>query len=368
MVLAQLILQNFFSFIVIISAIVFIHEFGHFIVARLCKVKVQEFAIGFGKEIFGFNDKHGTRWKFCLLPFGGYVKMFGDRNASSMADDEAVSKMSEEEKKHSFIGKNVYQRMAIVVAGPVANFILAIVIFTFLFKANGVNKVLPIIDEVLPESAGFEAGLQKGDEILEINSKEINDFSQVREVTIAGEKLLNFVILRDNKTINLEVKPKIQTNVDFFGDEVETPLIGITASEILSEEVNLWQSFTLANKETYNNSVLILKALGELITGKRDFKELGGPIKIAKYSGKTFEIGFVAVVWFMAMISINLGVMNLLPIPVLDGGHLFYYIFEAILGKPLPKKVQETGFRIGFSLVISLMIFTTFNDIWQIFK
>lgn len=368
MTIIQLILQNFFAFILIISGIVFIHEFGHFIVARFCKVKVDEFAIGFGKELFGFNDKYGTRWKFCLLPFGGYVKMYGDRNASSMSDAEAISKMSDEDKKRAFIGKNVYQRMAIVIAGPVANFILAIVIFTFLFKANGVNKILPVIDEVFPESAGFEAGLRAGDRVLEINSKKITDFSQIKEFTLSGKKTLNFLILRNEKTINLQVTPKIQSSVDFFGDEIETPIIGITASEILSEEVNLWQSFILANKETYNNSVLIINALFELITGKRNLKELGGPIKIAKYSGKTFEIGIVAVFWFVAMISINLGVMNLLPVPVLDGGHLFYYIFEVILGKPLPKKVQEVGFRIGFSLIMTLMIFATFNDILQIFN
>jgi len=368
MEISQLILHNFFSFVFIISLIVFIHEFGHFFVARLCGVKVDEFSLGFGRELFGFKDKKGTRWKFCLLPFGGYVKMYGDKNGASMPDAEAIAKMSLEDKKISFVGKNVYQRMAIVIAGPVANFILAIFIFTILFRVNGINNVLPIVDEVLPESAALEAGLKKGDKILAIDEKEIVDFNDVRIAVVSSlEEQLIFKVQRQvskkEKILEIKVAPKMQVRKDVFGEDVNIKTLGITASEVSHQNLNLSQSFLRANKETYQTSVAILKAIGELITGRRSVEELGGPIKIAKYSGKTMDMGFVAVLWFMAMISVNLGVMNLLPVPVLDGGHLFFYIFEAIFRKPLSPKVQRIGFQIGFSLVLALMIFTTFNDI-----
>ena len=368
MSIIQVILHNLFSFIAIISLIVFIHEFGHFIVARWCGVKIEEFAIGFGKKIFGFRDKKGTEWKFCLLPFGGYVKMYGDKNGASMPDPEEIQKMSAAEKKKSFVFKNVYQRFAIVIAGPVANFLLAIIIFTFLFKINGLNSVLPIVDEILPQSAASESSLQKGDKILTINDQEITDFNDVRKiVTISTDKELRLEIEREKQILQINITPKYQVSKDFFGDEIKTGMLGITASQTTHEDLNIAQSFVQANVETYKTSLLIFEALYELITGKRSVKELGGPIKIAKYSGQTVTMGITVVAWFMAMISINLGVMNLLPVPVLDGGHLFFYLIEMIAKKPLPQKTQQIGFQIGMALVLTLMVFTTFNDVYQLF-
>lgn len=369
MAILQLIIHNFFSFVFIISLIVFIHEFGHFYVARLCGVKVEEFSLGFGRELFGFVDKKKTRWKFCLLPFGGYVKMFGDRNGASVPDEELLQKMSVEDRKQSFLGKNVYQRIAIVAAGPIANFILAIVIFTFLFKVNGLNSILPVIDTVIPESAAYEAKLQKGDKILAVNNNEIAEFNELRMlVTSSADKELLFTIEREKRVFDIKITPKRQDRKDFFGDEVKMGTLGVTASEVIHSDLNLYNSFIEANVQTYKTSMAIFKALGELITGKRSVEELGGPIKIAKYSGKTMDMGLNAVIWFMAMISINLGVMNLLPIPVLDGGHLFFYSIEAIFRKPLSLKVQKVGFQIGMSLIITLMMFTTFNDIRQLIQ
>jgi len=363
----NLVIHNLLSFLVIISLIVFIHEFGHFLVARLCGVKVDEFAIGFGKKLFSWRDKKGTQWKFCLLPLGGYVKMHGDRNAASIADPELVAKMSEEEKKISFVGKNVWQRMAIVSAGPIANFILAIFLFTVLFKINGINKVLPIIDEVLPNSAAYESGLKKGDEIIAIEEKKISEFDQIREyVILAKERELNFEIKRGEKILALKISPKIEVRKDFFGDEVKLATLGISAASVDHRNLNIIQSFGEASKETYKISIAVFKAVGELITGQRSVKELGGPIKIAKYSGKTVDMGIMVVLWFMAMISINLGVMNLLPVPVLDGGHLFFYAIEAVRRKALSQKTQMIGYRIGLSLVLSLMVFTTINDVVQL--
>ena len=369
MAIISLIIHNLFSFIAIISLIVFIHEFGHFFVARLCGVKVEEFAIGFGKKLFSWRDKKGTEWKFCLLPFGGYVRMYGDRNAASMPDNEAIVEMSEAEKKIAFVGKNVWQRMAIVAAGPLANFILTIFIFMILFKVNGLNRVLPIVGQVMPESAAFAAGLKEGDEILMIDEKEISEFDEIRAVIMSSAgKELRFKIKRAQQEVELKILPKIEVRKDFFGDEVKMATIGIGASQVDHQDLNWSQSFIEANKETYKITIAIFKAIGELITGQRSVEELGGPIKIAKYSGKTVDMGILVVLWFMAMISLNLGVMNLLPVPVLDGGHLFFYLIEAIRRKPLSQKTQQIAFRFGFSLVISLMIFTTFNDVWQLFR
>lgn len=368
MALAQLILQNFFSFVLLISVIVFIHEFGHFYVARLCGVKIEQFALGFGRELWGFTDKKGTRWKVCPIPFGGYVKMFGDKNGASIPDEELLAKMSEDEKKISFLGKNVWQRVAVVAAGPAANFLLAIAIFTFLFRVNGVVESVPVVSEIMAESAAAKSGLQVGDRVLAIDSAEIKNFDQIREIVVqSADKQLQFKILRNGAEILVPVTPKFRVNKDLFGEEVKVGMIGVVGTEGEHRILGLGQSFVEANKETYRVSTAIFKAIGELITGKRSVEELGGPIKIAKYTGKTFEMGFFVVLWFVAMISVNLGVMNLLPVPVLDGGHLFYYFLEILRGKPIPQKVQTIGFRIGFALIATLMIFTTLNDIRHLF-
>ena len=368
MIILNLILHNLFAFVVILSTIVFIHEFGHYFVAKICGVKVEEFSIGFGKELFGFNDKSGTRWKFSLLPFGGYVKMFGDKNPSSIVDGEQMKKMTASEKKVSFYFQNVYKRIAIVCSGPIANFLLCIVLLTIIFKVQGLTKILPIIDQVQELSSAKEAGLLVGDKVLKINDVEIADFDQLRQIVLAnGEKQMQMVLQRNEKIINVDLAPKISISKNIFGDDQKTPLIGIGASQAEYTKLGITQSFLQANVETYKLSVAITKAIGELITGKRSIKELSGPVKIAEYSGKSMSEGLMMVLWFMAMISVNLGVANLLPIPVLDGGHLFYYIIEAIRGKPLPEKVQMIGFQAGFAVLITLMIFTTYNDIYNLF-
>lgn len=365
----NLILHNFVAFVLIISVIVFIHEFGHYFVAKKCGVKIDVFSIGFGKEIFGWNDKSGTRWKLSLLPFGGYVKMFGDKNAASVADEKELQKMSEDEKKSSFYFQNVYKRIAIVSAGPIANFLLCILLLTVIFKVQGLTKVLPIIDQIQENSAASEAGIKVGDKILVVNDKEIKEFDELRMIVLTnGEKPLEIVLQRGEEIIDVNLVPKIALSKNIFGDEQKTPLIGVGAGQFEYQKLGLANSFIKANVETYNLSIAILKAIGELVTGQRSIKELSGPVKIAEYSGKSMSQGFMVVLWFMAMISVNLGVANLLPIPALDGGHLFYYIIEAVRGKPLPEKVQMVGFQFGFAVLISLMIFTTSNDIYNLFK
>lgn len=368
MQLIQIISHNIFSFILVISGIVFIHEFGHFFVARLCGVKVEQFSIGFGKKLFSFKDKKNTEWKFCLLPFGGYVKMYGDSNGASIPDFDLVKKMSENDKKISFIAKNVYQRMAIVFAGPLANIILAIVIFTILFRINGIARISNIIDDVVDKSPAMKAGLKPKDEIIEVNGKEVFDFNQIKTTIIFSvDEQIEFKVKRKDKIIDFAITPEYVETKDMVGDKTRIKVIGIVAGEVFYDKVNLWQSFIEANEESYQISVNIIRTLGHLIIGYIPVKELGGPVKIARYSSKTIEMGWNVVLWFCALISLNLAIMNLLPIPVLDGGHLFYYIIEAIIGKPISPRIQMIGYKIGFALVLTLMIFTTFNDVRNLF-
>ena len=367
--LISIIAHNIFAFVIILSLIVFVHEFGHYYIAKLCGVKVEEFSIGFGKELFGINDKSGTRWKFSIMPFGGYVKMFGDKNPASIADQKTIKEFSDQEKKIAFYCQNVYKRIAIVFAGPAANFIFTIIIFTILFKVQGMSIILPVVDQTMENSAAAKAGIISGDLITKIDDVKITDFEQMHKMVIEnGNKSLRLEIKRGEKIILFNITPQISASKDFFGNEIKLPLLGISASQIQYHKLNLGAAFLHANYETYQMSVSIFKAVGQLITGKKSIKELGGPVKIAEYSGQSMSMGLMVVLWFMAMISVNLGAMNLLPLPVLDGGHLFYYLIEIIMGRPLPEKVQSLGFQFGFAVLIALMIFTTYNDVTSLFK
>lgn len=363
----QIFLQNLFAFILIISFIVFIHEYGHYIVARFNNVKIEEFSIGFGKKLFGFYDKRSTMWKFCLIPFGGYVKMYGDRNAASMQDQDLILQMTKEQKAQSFIYKSVWQRMAIVAAGPIANFILGIILFTIIFRITGITQSSTIIREVKPDSPAFHAGILANDEVLSIDDKMVENFDDIINIiSLNVGDPLKFNVRRESKLFDIVVIPKKVKRKDFAGEDIYTPMIGITSSKVIHKNINIFQSFNYSLVKTYEVSAAILKTISQLAIGDRSFKELGGPVKIAKYSGKTFEMGFLVILWFCALISINLGVLNLLPIPVLDGGHLFFYIIEAVMGKPVPLKLQKILFQIGFGIIITLMLFITFNDINQI--
>jgi regulator of sigma E protease len=369
MAIIKLILENILAFSVIVSVIVFIHEFGHFIVARWCGVKVEKFSIGFGKKLFSFKDKHQTQWQFCILPLGGFVKMYGDSNSASVPDYELIRKMTADEKKISFIAKNVYQRIAIVFAGPLANILLAIFLFTLLFRINGLNKVLPKVSEVIENSPAYHSKIMINDEIISIAGQGVSDFSDVKKIiNFSYDSELEVVVKRGEQFLNFNIRPEVKITKDLFGDEVKVKMIGISANEFENIKLNISQSFIQANVECLDISISIFKALGQLITGNRSIKEMGGPIKIAKYSTKTFAMGITTVIWFCAIISLNLAVMNLLPIPVLDGGHLFFYFCEAIFRKPIPINIQKIGYNIGLAIVLSLMIFTTGNDLWQLFN
>ncbi len=357
-------LYNFFSFVFIISVIVFIHEYGHYIVAKISGVKIEVFSIGFGPEICGINDRSGTRWKLSALPFGGYVKMFGDVDPSSAPDNDKIATFSEEDKKHAFHTQPLSIKAAVVAAGPIANFILAIVILTGFYTAYGKPVTLPEISVVMEESAAAEAGIEVGDVITSIDGQEIESFGDIqRIVSINTGTPLSFIVKRGELEEVLRVTPHMKEREDIFGNIVKAPLIGIASESVSYRDLHAGNAFVEAVGETYFISTATLKAIGQMIVGERGVEELSGPLRIAKYSGQSVEQGMSTILWFMVILSVNLGLINLFPIPVLDGGHLLYYIIEAVRGKPMADKMQEWGFRVGIALVLSLAIFSTFNDL-----
>jgi len=352
------------AFLIVISVLVVIHEFGHYIVAKKCGVKIEEFSLGFGKELVGWNDKSGTRWKICAVPFGGFVKMFGDESGASNPDIDKLKKLTEEDKKQAFFFKNVYQRISVVVAGPAFNFILAIVILAGLTLSVGISYVKPTVDDIIPDSVAEKAGFQKNDLVISIDSKKIKDFQDIKSiVALNAGKEMTFTIERNNDIIEIQATPEIQSSKDLFGNEIKVGIIGIISNSIEFEKASPLKALTYSVKSVYDMSVKTLEALGQIVTGDRSFKEMGGPIKIAKYSGQSMMQGFHTFIWFMAVVSANLGLMNLLPIPMLDGGHLAFYTIEAIIKKPVPEKIQDVSFKIGFVFIITLMMFATVNDI-----
>ena len=358
------------TFLIGITILVFVHEFGHYIGARWCKVRVEIFSVGFGKEIFGWTDKNGTRWKIASIPLGGYVKMFGEGDAIIRDEDsQSEREMTEAERKVSFYHKRLSHRAYIVAAGPAINFIFAILAFAILFFAVGVptpvnDKQLSVVGSVLPNSPAYHSGFSAGDKILAINGNGILYFAELKKIVeaSAGQKL-SVKILRGKKEKILNVIPK-PTDIKIDGQYKKVGRLGITGDP--GELVNIKQGFSeaLLNGcvKTYEFSKRILVFVGNIFIGKESTSELGGILRIADISGKVADQGFANYISFLAILSINLGLINLFPIPMLDGGHLAFYFFEALRGKPLAEKTQEYGLRVGFALVIALFLFVTWND------
>ena len=363
-------LMNFLiPFIILITVVVFIHEYGHYYFAKKYGVGVTDFSIGFGKEIFGWNDNSGTRWKICWIPLGGYVKFFGDRNVFSQSEQEKIiNQYNEEDRKKLFILKPLYQRSIIVAAGPLANFLLAIIIFTVINMFVGKDMTPAIIDEVQKDSPAFVAGMKKNDKIFSINNKKVESILQVSTfISTSTSELIEFVLLRNDEKISVFVKPNLVEGKDTLGNSVKKRMIGIKLSPLNNEFIKqplgpakaLYYSFS----EVWFVSITSIKYLGSILTGSGDSSQLGGPIRIAKITGQVAEYGIVPFLSIMAYISISLGLINLFPIPMLDGGHLMFYFFEKILGRPLKQRTQEGFFRIGLFLLFFLMFFATFNDL-----
>ena len=362
-------------FIILITIVVFIHEYGHYYFARRYGVAVTDFSIGFGKEIFGFKDKSGTRWKFCIIPLGGYVKFFGDRNVFSQSEqEELLKKYNKTDQKKLFVTKPLYQRALIVAGGPLANFLLAIVIFSFIFMFVGKDFTPAKIEEVTIESPAEKAGLKKNDVILSINDNKIESILEVSTfIGTSTKDKIKIQVLRNNEKIIFEAKPEIINSKDPFGNSIKKRIIGIKIGPLNDnfnkEKLGPTTAIYYSIKEIWFVTKTTMKFIGALFQGKGDTSQLGGPIKIAKISGQVMEFGILAFFSTIAYISISLGLINLFPIPLLDGGHLMFYLFEKILGRPLKQATQEGFFRIGLFLLLSLMVFTTFNDLkdWGLF-
>ena len=356
-------------FIVLIIVVVFIHEYGHYYFAKKYGVGVTDFSIGFGKEIFGWNDKSGTRWKICWIPLGGYVKFFGDRNVFSQADQEKIiEKYNDEERQKLFVLKPIYQRALIVFGGPLANFILALVIFFSIYTFIGKDFTPAVINEVQKDSPAMVGGLKQNDIILEIDGNEVQSIMDVSKyITMSTSEFVDFKVKRSYDDLLLKIRPDTVLSEDNLGNKLNKRMVGIKLGayndEINHVKLGPAKAIYHAAHEVYYVSVSSLKYIGGMIVGKADTSQLGGPIRIAKISGQVAEFGILAFISMMAYISISLGLVNLFPIPLLDGGHLMLYAFEKVLGRPLSQKTQEGFFRIGMFLLLSLMFFTTFNDL-----
>ena len=358
-------------FVVVLRILVFVHELGHFAVARMCGVKDDVFSIGFGKELWGRRDKQGTYWKIAAVPLGGYCQFLGDDDASSAGDGKA-SELSEEEKKFTFQYQSPAKKLVIALAGPVSNYLFAILIFAGIFFFLGKINFPPVVGEVFENSAAAKAGIVANDRILTINGNKIDSFYDIRkevDLTVGNEVVVE--LLRDGREIRLQF-PLIEMEVpEANGEMTKRPMLGVKSVNVIEldhEKLSLPQSLKEAFMEAWNVTEATLRGVGQMITGKRSGEEIGGVIRIAEMSGDiSKQNGILDLVVFMALLSINLGLINLFPIPVLDGGHIVIYLAEIAVGKEINTQIKDALFKVGFSLIIALMIFATWNDFVRLF-
>ena len=356
-------------FLIALTILVFVHELGHYAVARWSGVKVEVFSIGFGTEIKGWNDRHGTRWKISAVPLGGYVKMFGENE--NVGEGENERPMTAEEEAVSFYHKSLMQRAAVVFAGPFINFIFAIFAFAALFAIIGVpqpetDRPLAVIGMVSPNSAAETAKLQAGDQIVQIGNEKISFFKDLQRV-ISGSpgKQLEIEIVRQGRRIKVNVTPAAKQRTDKSGKSVTYGLLGVSADpgKVTYVRQNVFAALWQGIERTYSLTVRILEYIRDIFSGAQSAEELGGVLRIAEISGQVAELGIASYISFLAVLSANLGLINLFPIPLLDGGHLAFYAIEAVRGRPLGEKAQEYGFRLGLMLVVALFLFVTWNDL-----
>lgn len=351
------------AFLAVIGPLVFVHELGHYLVGRWFGVKADAFSIGFGREIFGITDKRGTRWKFGWLPLGGYVRFAGDMNPASQPDPNWLMLPAEERNK-TFQSKPVWQRALIVLAGPVTNFLVAVLILAAFAMTVGVNRTPPVAGAVTPGSAAAKAGFQAGDRVLSVNGRAIGDFGDFAELVIGRpNQLLSVDLERSGRPLTIQVTPETKYRVDRFGNKYPFGRLGIASPKPVIERVGPLEAPVVAVEQTIGIVRMMVDGLGQIITGMRSAKELGGPLRIAQFSGEAASAGAISFAYLVALISINLGFINLLPVPMLDGGHLLFYALEAVRRKPVDPQVQEWAFRSGLLLLLGLMLFVTFNDL-----
>lgn len=358
------------AFIAVLGPLVFVHEMGHYLAGRWFGIHAETFSIGFGREIGGFTDRRGTRWKFGWLPLGGYVKFAGDMNPASQPDAAWLS-LPAEERRRTFQAKPLWQRAIVVAAGPAVNFLLAILILGGFALAYGEVRMPPVVGAATPGSAAAEAGLQPGDRVTSLGGREVETFDDmVRFVRIRAGERIRIDYIRGNQTRSAEVLVGTDVQRDRFGNEYRLGRLGIQGGRPVVEPVSLLEAPVVAVRRTGDIVQMMVETLGQVITGRRSVRELGGPIQIAKVSGEQMSLGWDAFAFLLALISINLGFINLLPVPMLDGGHLFFYAIEAVRRRPLEPRVQEWAFRGGLAALLALMLLVTFNDLgtlglWQ---
>ncbi|WP_374251254.1 RIP metalloprotease RseP [Xanthobacter sp.] len=369
--LSSTLLGYVIPFLFVLTLVVFFHELGHFWVARRAGVRVVTFSLGFGPEIVGFNDRHGTRWRIAAVPLGGYVRFFGDEDAASTPDAARLSQMTAAERNESFFYKPVAWRAAIVAAGPVANFLLAIAIFAIVFRVFGKQVTAPRVDQINPGSAAEMAGFKPGDLVLEIDGAKVDSFSDMQRIvgSHAGQPLA-FTVERGDRQVTLTATPELKEVKDPFGNSHRTGLLGISrslaAGDVTTQRFGPVEAIGMGVQETWFVVARTFDYLGGLVAGRESADQLGGPIRIAQVSGQVATFGIGALLSLAAVLSVSIGLLNLFPIPLLDGGHLLFYAFEAIRGRPLSARTQDIGFRIGLALVLMLMIFATWNDVLHI--
>ena len=350
------------AFVCALGPLVFIHELGHYLVARWFGVGAETFSIGFGREIGGWTDKRGTRWKVGWLPLGGYVKFIGDEHAASAPGD--ISNLSLEDRERSFHHRPVWQRFLIVLAGPVSNFLLAILIFAVFFATFGAPRSPPIVGEVQPGSAAAVAQIQPGDRIMSIGGRETPTFEDLRSFAVLrpGEKVtVQYERAQQVREVRLTLGTDIEK--DRFGQTFKRGLLGVSPAGIVFEPVPPLRLIPDATVYVVRLTQTMLDALWQIITGRRSVKELGGPLKIAQVAGQQATLGLVAFVSLVALLSINLGFINLLPVPMLDGGHLLFYGIEAVQRRPVSPRAQDWAFRGGLAFILALLLLTTVNDL-----
>ncbi|HEY8576284.1 MAG TPA: RIP metalloprotease RseP [Devosia sp.] len=354
-------------FLVVLTVIVFVHEMGHYLVARWNGVAIQAFSIGFGRELFGWTDRHGTRWKLSAVPLGGYVRFVGDMNAASVPDSEALRDVDPALAPHLFANKNVWQRIAVVAAGPIANVLLTFLILYALLLGYGRYTIPPVVGEVVTGSVAEAAGVLPGDIIVSVDGYPVRGFEDFqRMVATSPARAVTVQVERNAATETLVIVPEVAEVEDRFGNMQRIGRIGVSR-DVTETDVSLYRPGPVeAIGMTVDEIRFIIQRtaafLGDFFVGRGDVEQLGGPVKVAKVSGEVATLGIVALINLMALLSLNIGIFNLLPVPMLDGGHLLYYLVEAVRGRPLSMKVQEIGFRFGFAVVLALMVFTLFND------
>ncbi len=364
----NVLIDNVVPALVVLTAVVFVHEMGHFLVARWCGIRVAAFSIGFGPELFGFNDRSGTRWKVSAIPLGGYVRFEGDENAASVPDPETLAATPLSEREGLFHFAPIWKRILVVAAGPASNFILAVLVFAALFTFIGRPHILPVAETVIAGSAAEEAGIKPGDRIVSVDGRQIETFMDLQSIVmLAADETLTMVVDRNGEDVTLSATPRRLEQPDRLGGTHKIGVLGITGPPGDFRRDDPLTALVQGAHETTNIVERTLTYIGRLAQGRESTDQLSGPIRIGQVSGAVVSSGGIpGLIYLAAVLSVSIGLFNLFPVPMLDGGHLFFYLIEAVRGRPLSARVQDLGFRIGFALVIMLFIFVTFNDIANI--